>query len=551
MTQPQGQINIPVSSIVPSKLNPRKRIDKKTLAELTSNVKERGILQAILVRPLNGGSSYEAVFGHRRLLAAQGAGLETIPANVRELSDTEALELMVIENHQRQDPHPLEEAEGYEALLKHKHPDGTPYTVDDIAAKIDKSRSYVYQKLKLCSLSKEARKAYYDEALDFSKALLLARIYDPDQQKAALADLTSKRHGGDPMTFREAQRHVHEHYMLKLSEARFSTADEKLLPKAGSCDACPKRSGNQPELGELFVDAKAGDICTDSKCYQAKTIAFVTARKGEAASSGQIVITGKEAKAIKPYPGHAYLNGGYVTLDQRCFEDQKQRTYKEILGDDVMPTLLEDPHHTAKLIEVVKLEEIKPALKAKGVALREPRVPSTQKPRKAAAAPKPKVDLEAEIQKRLLVTLCAKLPTSLTAADLALVANELLNFASLETPETVANLLLPKRPSGLAEAALRKVIPKLDVPALNRLIVAIVLANSASGDVDSDPDILLDTAQRWKVDTAAIRKQVEGEIAAKSKPTAAIAKKKPTKPTPGKKSTAKKAAPKNSAKGKK
>jgi ParB/RepB/Spo0J family partition protein len=129
------QPTIPLAAIVVSKTNPRKTIDKVKLDELTANVKLKGIINPILVRPIKSGL-YEVVAGERRFKAAKGAGLAEIPATVKELTDAEALELQVIENNQREDLHPLEEAEGYEALLKCKHADGSKYTVDDIAAKV-------------------------------------------------------------------------------------------------------------------------------------------------------------------------------------------------------------------------------------------------------------------------------------------------------------------------------------------------------------------------------------------------------------------------------
>jgi ParB/RepB/Spo0J family partition protein len=114
---------------------------------------------------------------------------------VRELSDAQALELQIIENNQREDLHPLEEAEGYEALLKCAHEDGRKYTVDDIVAKIARSRSYVYQKLKLCELCDEARKAFYAGTIDFSRAILLARIAGVDLQRKALKEITAPPSG--------------------------------------------------------------------------------------------------------------------------------------------------------------------------------------------------------------------------------------------------------------------------------------------------------------------------------------------------------------------
>jgi ParB/RepB/Spo0J family partition protein len=135
---------VPLAKITPSTTNPRKSFPKDKLDELTDSVKRLGVLQPILLRPLNGGGTYELVAGERRYRASKAAGLTDIPATVRELTDAEVLEIQVVENLQRSDLHELEEAEGYEKLLKCAHPSGEKYTVDEIAAKVGKSRSYVF-----------------------------------------------------------------------------------------------------------------------------------------------------------------------------------------------------------------------------------------------------------------------------------------------------------------------------------------------------------------------------------------------------------------------
>src|SRR5690606_14398087 len=124
---------------------------------------------------------YEIIAGERRYRASKLAGRTTIPAIVREISDLEVLELQIIENLQREDLHPLEEAESYEALLE-QHKADPDYSVDLIAAKLGKSRAYIYARLKLCALRPAARKAFYAGTLTASTALLLARIPAPELQ---------------------------------------------------------------------------------------------------------------------------------------------------------------------------------------------------------------------------------------------------------------------------------------------------------------------------------------------------------------------------------
>lgn len=196
----------------------------------------------ILVRSVNG--KYEVVCGERRLKASQKVGKKTIPSIVSELTDTQVLEFQVIENLQREDLHPLEEAEGYEALLK-KH----GYKIaDDIAAKISKSRSYVYGRLKLCDLIPENRELFYKDKFSPSVALLVARIPKDLQKEAGKNIARGGRWGsGEPMSYRGAQKYISEEFMLQLRGAPFDTKDKTLCAKAGPCAICQKRTGNQKE----------------------------------------------------------------------------------------------------------------------------------------------------------------------------------------------------------------------------------------------------------------------------------------------------------------
>ena len=167
--QEARRTDIEISEIRVSKTNPRKTFDKDALQELTDSVKRFGVLQPILVRPLKSG--YELVAGERRFRASKAAKLETIPVVVRELTDVEVLEVQVIENLHRADLHPMEEAEGYE-LLHDRH----DYTVEDLAAKVGKSKTYVYGRLKLCALTKEAREAFLEDRFSPAHAVILARL---------------------------------------------------------------------------------------------------------------------------------------------------------------------------------------------------------------------------------------------------------------------------------------------------------------------------------------------------------------------------------------
>jgi len=136
---------------------------------------------------------------------------------------------------------------------------------DELAAKLGKSRSYVFGRLKLLSLVAKARDAAFDGTLSTSIALLVARI-PADRQPQALKEILFG-YGGEPMTHAAAFVHIKHHYMLELARAPFKITDATLLPAAGSCRECPKRTGANPDL---FNDVKSADTCTDPTCFDAK-----------------------------------------------------------------------------------------------------------------------------------------------------------------------------------------------------------------------------------------------------------------------------------------
>ena len=136
--------SVPISILVESATNPRKRFDEKNLEELAASMRAQGILAPLLVRELEE-SKYEVVAGARRLRAAKLADLEKLPVRVVKLTDAEAIEAQCVENLQREDIHPLEEALGFKSLLELGEP---AYTIATIASRAGKSEGYVYG---LCS----------------------------------------------------------------------------------------------------------------------------------------------------------------------------------------------------------------------------------------------------------------------------------------------------------------------------------------------------------------------------------------------------------------
>lgn len=142
---------LPLSEIVPNKEQPRKTFDEGALQELADSITQHGVLQPLLVRPLPGGG-YQLVAGERRWRASRLAGLKEVPVVVKDLSDVETMEIAIIENLQREDLNPIEEAEGLQALI-----DRCGFTQEDVATSVGKSRPAIANSLRLLRLPPEVR----------------------------------------------------------------------------------------------------------------------------------------------------------------------------------------------------------------------------------------------------------------------------------------------------------------------------------------------------------------------------------------------------------
>jgi ParB/RepB/Spo0J family partition protein len=271
----------------------RKRFNEQALQELAESIKAMGVAQAILIRPVTptaeAPAEYEIVAGERRFRASKLAGKTHIPALCRKLSDLDAAKIRILENLQREDPHPMEEAEGYQLLmLQHG------FTADQVAYEVNRSRSYIYGRLKLCALGLEVRELFLNDKLSASTALLIARIPAWKLQAKAAREILNPPYSSEAMSYRQAVTHIQQRYMLDLGTAVFSLTDAKLLAAAGACTKCPKRAGNQPEVFE----GVSPDLCTDPDCFAEKKAAHYNATITAANKKGIPVHEAAEAHAM-------------------------------------------------------------------------------------------------------------------------------------------------------------------------------------------------------------------------------------------------------------
>lgn len=462
---------LPVGGIVASLTNPRKIFKAEPLQELANSIQASGVHQPILVRPLPAARleetsralrssvlawpfattrkrepiEYELVAGERRWRACQLAGVAEIPAMIRELTDEQALEVQVVENLQREDVTELEEAEGYEVLMQHGN-----LSAEQVGAKIGKSRSYVYGRLKVLDLCQQGREALREGQLDFSKALLIARIPDEGLQIKALEFCTHTNWEGDLPGYRECANHVQNNYMLRLDKAQFTITDATLLPEAGACGTCPKRTGANPDL---FKDVDSADVCTDPKCYRAKEDAYTAQVVAAAQAKGQTVIAGDEAAELA-YDNYNSKLKGYKRLDS-VDDSPTDKPLRSIIGqqmeaEGIKPTMIANPRKRSELLACLPNEVVLRLLKAvegQAKATKEvaAEVKELVKTKEAKALEKAKAKYEQAWRDRLLDLAWAQIegqmPYQFTADVHRYLLRREINSLSQEDAAALANIL--------------------------------------------------------------------------------------------------------------
>lgn len=184
--QENGNIVLPISEIEPNRSQPRREFDEKALSELAESIAQHGLLQPILVRPLTLGG-YEIVAGERRYRACRMAGITEVPVIIRELSESETMELALIENLQREDLTPLEEAEGYSVLMKEHG-----FTQEDVAKSVGKSRPAIANSLRLLNLPQSVREKLIDGSISAGHARALLTLETEKEMLEALEVIIAK-----------------------------------------------------------------------------------------------------------------------------------------------------------------------------------------------------------------------------------------------------------------------------------------------------------------------------------------------------------------------
>ena len=516
--------DLPLRNIHESKTNPRRQFDQAKLAELADNIQLHGVLQPVLVRPLPGGEAgqYELVAGARRYRASQLAKRETIPATIRELTDTECLELQLIENLQRADVHELDEARGYAALMQ-LQPE--TYTVETLAEKIGRSEKYVYARLRLLQLVDEVQQAFYTGKLTVAHAFEIARL-TPDDQRRALAEcfphhrtmaslLKDKK--AEAVTVRQLREWVEREVHLDLTNAPFDTENDQLLPAAGSCLKCPKRTGSNPLLFPEAIGPKKS-ICTDRTCYRAKVEVLVQLRVKPFEESGEKPLRVSEAPSWQPN-GHrpdVLYNGQF-------------RTVKKAECPHTKPAVVIDGAHAGTVLHVCRDEKCP-------VHAQATRCQPTPEERAARAKEALAERIEKQTRLRVLNSVRKKLPATLNRADLEMVALDYFRRLGHDNHGRICRVYQweenkSKTPWGTQavdyEAVGQKMVRAMSNTNLQQFLVVCSLASdlycpgyNPRQPLSKDTNLAL-AATRYKVDIAKLASQVKAELSKKKdKPTA-------------------------------
>jgi len=236
-----------VSDLIPNKYQPRKVFDDVNLEDLTNSIKERGIIQPIIVRKSNEDKSrFEIIAGERRWLAAQRAGLHNVPAVIIEADDLKSLEFAIVENVQRHDLNPLEEAQGYKRLI-----DEFSYDQEKVAKFIGKSRSYITNSLRLLTLPDDVIKLIENQKLTSGHAKILVGLENASIVAAKILDKKlSVRQTESLVKFYKNNKKIRK----KFKDANIQDLENSISEKIGLTVSIKNNKRNKGSISFFYKD---------------------------------------------------------------------------------------------------------------------------------------------------------------------------------------------------------------------------------------------------------------------------------------------------------
>jgi len=499
--------NVSLSLLNVSKTNPRRTFEDAALKELAESIRAQGILSPLLVRPLTE-NGFEIVFGERRYRAAQLAGQDTVPVRIRQMSDAEALEAQLVENLIRAEIHPMEEAQGFRALLALDEP---KYSIEQIAAKVGKSPVFVASRLKLTDLVPKAVEAFYADEIGVGHALLLAKLPADQQEQALSACFKEVYNGGQKparilLPVRNLQFWIDANILLVLKDAPFNKRDAQLVPAAGSCAYCAKRTGHNKLL---FSDdlGRQGDRCTDPTCFQAKVSAHVT--KTVAARPELVQIStayGAQKEGSPVLPRNKYT----------AIRDDKPKSKDEAKRPEFKACKFATEAIITEGSDVGTLHKV---CSNPDCPVHHPKQPTSRDEKWKAEQEKQRREqaIANATGLRVLSAVSATVPVRLMKRDLLFVLEKLTGLMDENRLTMLARQhgIRQKRDDGGVAKMFAAFLRRSDEGILSRLLVetAILLAASRTNAATA----LRDAASAYKVDIDAITAKVKQEFTAKEK----------------------------------
>jgi ParB family chromosome partitioning protein len=501
--------NLPLNVLTESATNPRRIFEDVALKELAASIRVQGVLSPLLVRPLTG-QNFEIVAGARRYRAAQIAEAATVPVRIVNLTDAEALEAALVENLIRADVHPMEEANGFRALLALEEP---KYTIEQIAARTGKSAVFVAARLRLTELTPVIVEAFYREEIGVGHALLLAKL-QPAQQEQALPNCFREDWGGGGgkakrilLPVRHLQHWIEHNVLLLLKQAPFNKRDAQLVPAAGSCVDCRKRTGNNKLLFAEWASDNESQ-CTDPNCYAVKVEALLQKQ----------IATKPELVQISTAYGQQQEGSKIITRSKYVeIKSEKPDTPEKAKW----PEFKTCKYTTEAIVsEGIDKGQLRNVCTQPDCTIHHPKKQST----KADASFKAEQDKNRREQAlanatgmRVLQTIVAAVPVRLMKRDFLFIVEQMLPLLDDKRLEMVArNQGIRAKEDESAAKLLTAFLRKAEEGVIGKLIVETVILLSASKQADGGK-ILRAAAQAYKVDTDAIALKVKHEFAAKEK----------------------------------
>jgi ParB family transcriptional regulator, chromosome partitioning protein len=493
--------DLPITQLQESPFNPRKRFAESSLEELAQSIRAQGVLAPLLVRELEP-EHFEIVAGSRRFRASQLARLEQVPVRIVTLSDAEAQLAMAVENLQREDVHPLEEARAFANLLQQQ------YDIATIASKVGRGERFVAERIRLNELIPAVAEAFLEDKITVGHALPIAKLpasQQPEAFNAAFRRMWTTQ--GDTQTLvpvKELASWIETNILLDLTVAAFDCHDRSLLPEAGSCDECPKRTG----ANTLLFPGEAPDSCLDKQCYAAKTDRHI-------------------ARALEQKPELVQISSSWGSRNGAALGRNRYVEVTPSKNGNVSKAAQKRCSHLTKGIVVdggsrgqILTICAEPGCTVHHTQAQESRQ-AAEKARQEQRKQNEKRKLELTTRHRVLAAVLAKVSAPLSKPDLILVATALLERLIPEYAHSLAirhKLIASEDQSRSANDTrlIKEHLKTLDETGLGRFLIEASVIDSATNPY-VEGELLDAAAKRYRVDVKKIAESMAAEFATKQK----------------------------------